>query len=48
MTEQKEPENTGFKSSTKEEKVIALAKEQGFVTRKEIHKINGVTVQSDH
>lgn len=35
-TEQKEPENTGSEGSMEEEKVIALAKERGFVTRKEV------------
>lgn len=38
-TEQKEPENTGYKNSTEEEKIIALAKEQGFVTRKEVESL---------
>ncbi len=38
-TEQKESENAVYKSSTEEEKVIALAKEQGFVTRKEVESL---------
>lgn len=41
-TEQKEPENTGPESSTEEEKVIALAKERGFVTRKEVEILLGI------
>lgn len=41
-TEQKEPENTGFESSMEEEKVIALAKERGFVTRKEVEILLGI------
>ena len=41
-TEQKEPENTGLESSTEEEKVIALAKERGFVTRKEVEILLGI------
>lgn len=35
-TEQKEPESTSSESGMEEEKVIALAKERGFVTRKEV------------
>ncbi len=42
-TEQKEPENRGYESSTEEEKVIALAKEQGFVTRKEVESLLGMS-----
>lgn len=41
-TEQKEPENTGSESSMEEEKVIALAKERGFVTRKEVEILLGI------
>ena len=41
-TEQKEPENTGSESSMKEEKVIALAKERGAVTRKEAEILLGI------
>lgn len=41
-TEQKEPENAGSGNSTEEEKVIALAKERGFVTRKEVEILLGV------
>ncbi len=41
-TEQKEPDNTDSKSSTEEEKVIALAKERGFVTRKEVEILLGI------
>lgn len=41
-TEQKEPENTGFEGSMEEEKVIALAKERGFVTRKEVEILLGI------
>ncbi len=42
-TEQKEPENTGYEISTEEEKVIALAMEQGFVTRKEVESLLGIS-----
>jgi ATP-dependent DNA helicase RecG len=42
-TEQKEPENAGYESSTVEEKVIALAKERGFVTRKEVESLLGMS-----
>lgn len=42
-TQQKEPENTGYESSMEEEKVIALAKEQGFVTRKEVESLMGMS-----
>ncbi len=42
-TEQKKSENTGYESSTEEEKVIALAKEQGFVTRKEVELLLGMS-----
>ncbi len=42
-TEQKEPENTGSESSTEQEKVIALAKERGFVTRKEVEILLGIS-----
>ncbi len=41
--EQKEAENTGYESSTEEEKVIALAKKQGFVTRKEVEALLGMS-----
>ncbi len=41
-TEQKEPENTDSKDSREEEKVIALAKERGFVTRKEVEMLLGI------
>jgi ATP-dependent DNA helicase RecG len=42
-TEQKEPENAGYKSSTAEEKVIALAEKRGFVTRKEVESLLGMS-----
>ncbi len=41
-TEQKEPDNMDSKINTEEEKVIALAKEQGFVTRKEVEILLGI------
>ena len=41
--QQKEPENMGYESSMEEEKVIALAKEQGFVTRKEVESLLGMS-----
>jgi len=41
-TEQKEPEKTGSESSMEEEKVIALARERGFVTRKEVEILLGI------
>lgn len=41
-TEQKEPENAGSGNNTEEEKVIALARERGFVTRKEVEILLGV------
>ena len=41
--EQKEPGNTDFKSSTEEEKVIALANERGVVTRKEVEILLGIS-----
>jgi ATP-dependent DNA helicase RecG len=45
-TEQKEPENAGYKSSTAEEKVIALAEKRGFVTRKEVESLLGMSQTS--
>lgn len=41
-TEQAESENVSSGNSTEEEKVIALAKERGFVTRKEVEILLGV------
>ncbi len=41
-TKQKEPDNTDSESSTEEEKVIALAEERGFVTRKEVEILLGI------
>ncbi len=41
--ERKEPENTSYESSLEEEKVIALAKRQGFVTRKEVESLLGTS-----
>ncbi len=41
-TEQKESGNNGSRSSTEEEKVIALAKKRGFVTRKEVEILLGI------
>ncbi len=38
-TGQKEPDDTKFKNGTEEEKVIALAKERGIITRKEIEAL---------
>jgi ATP-dependent DNA helicase RecG len=40
--EQKEPKNPGFESTGEEEKVIALAKERGAVTRKEVEILLGI------
>ncbi len=40
--EPKKPENTGSGNSTAEEKVMALAKERGFVTRKEVEMLLGI------
>jgi len=40
--EQTEPEKTGSESSVEEEKVIALAMERGFVTRKEVEILLGI------
>lgn len=40
--EQKEPENSGSRNSTEEEKVIALAAERGLVTRKEVEILLGI------
>ncbi len=42
-TEQKDPGNRGYISSSEEEKVITLAKEQGFVTRKEVESLLGMS-----
>ncbi len=41
-TEQKESGNNGSRSCTEEEKVIALAKKRGFVTRKEVEILLGI------
>jgi len=41
-TEQKEQESTGSESGMEEEKVIALAKERGFITRKEVEILLGI------
>ncbi len=40
--EPKKPENTGSGNSAAEEKVMALAKERGFVTRKEVEILLGI------
>jgi len=42
-TEQREPDNRGSESSMEEKKVIALAKERGFVTRKEVEILLGIS-----
>ncbi len=42
-TEQKESENTGYEGSKEEEKVIAMVREQGFVTRKEVESLLGMS-----
>ncbi len=42
-TEQKESENTGYEGSTEEEKVIAMVREQDFVTRKEVESLLGMS-----
>lgn len=42
-TGKKEPDNTKSKSSMEEEKVIALAKERGAVTRKEVEILLGIS-----
>ncbi len=42
-TEQKESENIGSESSTTADKVIALAEERGFVTRKEVEILLGIS-----
>jgi ATP-dependent DNA helicase RecG len=42
-TGQKEPENTGYESCTAEEKVIALVRAQGYVTRKEMESLLGMS-----
>jgi ATP-dependent DNA helicase RecG len=39
----KEPENTGYESCTAEEKVIALVRAQGYVTRKEMESLLGMS-----
>lgn len=41
-TEQKEPDNTDSTDIAEEEKVIALVKEQGAVTRKEVEILLGI------
>jgi ATP-dependent DNA helicase RecG len=42
-TGQKEPENAGYESCTAEEKVIALVREQGYITRKEVESFLGMS-----
>lgn len=42
-TEQNESENTGYEGNTEEEKVIALVREQSFVTRKEVESLLGMS-----
>ncbi len=42
-TEQNESEKTAYEGSTEEEKVIALVRKQGFVTRKEVESLLNVT-----
>ncbi len=39
----KKPKNMGFENSTEEEKVIALAKEQSFFTRKDVELLLGMS-----
>ncbi len=41
--ESKEPENEGYESSTAEGKVIEVARKRGFVTRKEIESLLGMS-----
>jgi ATP-dependent DNA helicase RecG len=42
-TGRKESENEGYESGTAEDKVIALVKEQGYITRKEVESFLGMS-----